>query len=185
MTSVEQEGLSALKRAKKLGSRFAFEFFLEYFHPKIIEQFQKELADVTTARLQEMVKAAEYPRFGPSLFRSLHGYEDYLKHIKTKRLFEDLAEARPDLAQTLFDMGEPGLRYMVDLRNYFLDRVRHAGKVDESVPAADTPKEDIVLAVCDECQKSWPVKRTEFSSITKCPFCGHPTGEAEPKGEVQ
>ena len=172
--------MAALEKAKKFGSRWFFEFFLEMFHDRLIEQFRTYLAEYTPEQFQDMVKQKRYPYFEPGVFRSLHGYETYLEKIKPKRLFEAIAEARPDLAEALWNIGDqtlpterkPGLLYIVGLRNNLMERVLGGGEGPEAVAdLKEKPRQKMITAKCENCGSSWPVPEEEFDNITKCPFC--------------
>jgi len=154
---------------KKVGSRFAFEFFLEVWQPKLIEMLRKWLSTVTVEDLQKMVKRGKFPDPAGLNLGAVQDYIEYLEKMSTERLFEDyIAPGRPDLAQAIQEMGMPGAQWLVKLRQYLLNQVRGVAK---------TVKQDIVQAKCDACGKSWPVPRAEFKDITECPFCHHKQGE--------
>ena len=154
---------------KKVGSRFAFEFFLEVWQPKLIEMLRKWLSTVTVEDLQKMVKRGKFPDPAGLNFGAVQDYIEYLEKMSTERLFEDyMAPARPDLAQSIQELGMPGAQWLVKLRQYLLAQARGVTK---------TVKQDIVQAKCDACKKSWPVPRAEFKDITECPFCHHKQGE--------
>ncbi len=187
MTELAKEGIAALKKAKKFGNRFFFEFFLEMFHDKLIEQFKIYLADYTPEQFKDMVQQKRYPYFEPAVFRSLHGYETYLEKIKAQRLFEAIDEARPDLSETLWNMGDPklppeqkpGLLWIKGFRKHLMDRVMDGGRGPEAVAdLKEKPRKQMTSAKCENCGKSWPVPVEEFDNITECPFCH--TGAKEP-----
>ena len=180
MADLAKEGMAALEKAKRVGNRFFFEFFLEMFHDQLIEQFATYLADYTPDNFKDMVLQKKYPYFDPGVFRNLHGYETYLERIKPQRLFEAIAEARPDIAEMLWNLGDsklppeqkPGLLYVVGFRKHFLDRVMGGGR-DSGVVAdlQDKPPKQMTTAHCHNCGRSWPVPVDEFDNIKECPFC--------------
>lgn len=154
---------------KKVGSRFAFEFFLEVWQPRLVEMLRNWLSPVTVEDLKKMVKRGKFPDTRGLRFSAVQPYLEYLEKISTKRLFEDfIAPARPDLAQAVQELGMPGAQWLVKLRQHLLDQVKGATK---------PVKKDLVQATCDNCHKSWPVPRDEFKDIKECPFCGHKQGE--------
>ena len=158
-----------LQQVKKVGSRFAFEFFLEVWKEKLVEVLRKWLSSVTVEDMKKMVKRGKFPDTAGLNFGGVHDYIEYLEKMSTERLFEDyIAPARPDLAQAIQEMGMPGAQWLVKLRQHLLNLVKGATK---------PIKKDVVKATCDACGKSWPVPRAEFKDITKCPFCGHKQGE--------
>ena len=154
---------------KKVGSRFAFEFFLEVWQPKLVEMLRKWLSHVTIEELQKMVKRGKFPDTASLNFGGVQEYVEYLEKVSTERLFEDyILPARPDLAQTIQELGMPGAQWLVKLRQHLLDHVKGFVK---------PVKKDLVQATCDNCHKNWPVPRGEFDKIESCPFCGHKQGE--------
>lgn len=165
---------------KKVGSRFAFEFFLEVWQPRLVEMLRKWLSPVTVEDLKKMVRRGKFPDTKGLNFGGVQPYLEYLEKMSTERLFEDyIAPARPDLSHAIQEMGMPGAQWLVKLRQHLLDQVRSATK---------PVKKDMVKATCDNCHKSWPVPRDEFKDIKECPFCGHKQGEEitpEPKPTVE
>ena len=167
-----------LNQFKKVGSRFAFEFFLEVWQEKLVEMLRKWLSSVTIEDIQKMVKRGKFPDTQGLDFSGVKDYAEYLEKISTERLFEDyIAPARPDLAQAIQGMGMPGAQWLVKLRGHLLSQVKGSVALAEGTEAP-LVKEDIVQASCDVCGKSWPVPRSEFESIKECPFCH--TGKDEP-----
>lgn len=154
----------------KFGSRFAFEFFLETMHDAIIQGFKKYLSSITVEDIPAMVRKGRFPPLEHLDLSALGDNGEHIEKISLLRLMEFIAEARPDLAMAIQEMGDAGAEYMAKLRLHILGLLKHA---------EFKPEENVVLAHCDKCGKKWPVKKDEASSITKCPFCG--TGEDEPK----
>lgn len=154
---------------KKIGSRFMFEFFLEVFHDRLIEAFREFLAGYTPERIKEMVVKGEFPYIPPDNLVSVKGYEQYLERIKPERFADALQEARPDLAQALEEMDMEGGLYIIKLCDHYLNLIAHPEKAEPKL-LEGLPKE-MMEAVCEECGKSWPVIREEFSNIKECPFC--------------
>jgi len=153
---------------KKIGSRFAFEYFLEVWKPRLIEAVKKWLAHYTVEDMLKMVARGRFPDTSKFDFSPAAEYVQYIEKIPIDRLVEDfLMPARPDLIEALQEMGMPGAKWLVKLRVHLLDKIKQGGKTE-----AATPKEDIVMAACDVCGKSWPVGRSESEDIKVCPFCG-------------
>ena len=160
---------------KKIGNRFAFEYFLEVWKPKLIEALKKWLARYTVEDVQKMVARGRFPDTSKFDFSPAAEYVQYIEKIPIGRLVEDfLMPARPDLIEALQEIGMPGAKWLVKLRVHLLDKIKQGGKTE-----AATPKENIVMAACDSCGKSWPVKKDEAESVTKCPFCGAGEDETE------
>lgn len=173
------DGSKVLERFKKVGSRWAFEMFLEVFYDDIIEGFRKFLAGYTPEDIPRMVQNNEYPYIDPNYFEFVRGNEKYLEKIRADRLGEALARARPDLAEALVGIGEAGGIYIHKLRAHLLKIITHPEKAHEqgdTLPKA--PLRKMKLLTCDSCNQSWPVPENEAASVTKCPFCG--VGRDEP-----
>ena len=168
---------------KKIGSRFAFFFFLEVFHDKLVKQFREVLEGITPQDIKDMVQKHQYPYIPPEGFRSMEGYEKYIVRIKVGYIAEMIGEARPDLAQALLDMGMEGGLYIHELRAHLIELVLHPEKAMAASPEfVEYKPQDMVLAKCQECEKTWPVPRADFDKIEACPFCGKKAkGEAPPQ----
>lgn len=152
---------------KKIGSRFAFEYFLEVWKPKLVDALRNWLKRYTVEDIQKMVSRGRLPDTSKLEFGGLSDYVEYVEKISIERLVEDfLAPARPDIIQAIQDMGMPGAKWLVKLRLHLLNRIRQGVKSEST-----TPKEDIAMATCDACGQSWPVARSEFDAIKECPFC--------------
>jgi hypothetical protein len=167
----------SFKSLKKAGGRFAFEFFLEVWHDELIKSFQKYLAQYSPEGIPGMVKKKKFPTFSASDFAEIHDLSEHLERITPLRLLKFLAEARPDLAQAIQEQGMAGAKYVVLLREYLLDLIKHPEKAIALSPGTAEEKKNLVQATCDACGKSWPVAREDFDKITECPFCNHPQGE--------
>jgi len=163
------------KRAKKFGSRFAFEFFIEVMHDQIVKALQKYLSSIQPEAIRSMVRKSRFP-LEKLDFSALSDNIEHLEKISLVRLMEFVAEARPDLATAIQDMGMPGAKYIAKLRLHILDQIKHPEK-ELAKSTAYEPKEKMKLATCDKCGKSWPVPEAEAASIVECPFCG--TGKEE------
>jgi len=167
-----------VKQFKKVGSHFAFEFFLEVWKDKLVEMFREWLSPITVEDVQKMVKRGKFPDTQDLDFSGVKDYTEYVEKISTERLFEDyLAPARPDLSQAIQEMGMTGAQWLVKLRGHLLSQVKSEAKPDNEATASPV-KGDIVEASCDACGKKWPVLRSEFNSIEECPFCH--AGKDEP-----
>jgi len=163
------------QQLKKIGSRFAFEFFLEIWKPRIIETLREWLSGVSVEDLRKVVSEDKFPDTGSLNLSAVTPYAEYLEKISVERVLEDyLAPARPDLVQELQEMGMQGATWLVKFRLHLLEQVKRAG---------EEVKTDLVQATCDACGKSWPVPRAEFDSIEECPFC-HTRKDEPPAGKV-
>ena len=158
------------KRVKKAVSRFAFEFFVEVMHDQIVEGLKKSLAGMQPDDIPGMVRKGRFPPLEKLDFTAVSDKIEHLEKISLVRLMELVAEARPDLATAIQDMGMPGAKYMAKLWLHILEMVKHPEK-----PLAKStdfkPKAEMVLATCDQCGKSFPVPKEQAASIKECPFC--------------
>lgn len=159
------------KRLERFGSHFLFEFSVGLMHNAIVKGFRSYLHSIKPEDIKSMIKKGEFPPLKHLNFSAVVDNAEYIETITEVRLFDVLAEARPDLAQAIQDMGMPGAEYIAKLRLHLFDLVKHPEKaMGESTDY--TPKKEMVLATCDHCHKSFPVPKDEASSIDKCPFCG-------------
>jgi hypothetical protein len=164
-----------LDSLKKVGSRFAFECFLEVWKPKLVESLRKWLEQYSVEDINRMVSQGQFPDVSKLDLSVVKDYLEYIDKISIERLIEDfLGPARPDLIQAIIEMGMPGANWLVKLRLELLEKVRKGQK------PADIVKEDTVLATCDACGKSWPVARSDFDKVKECPFCHHGKDEPPP-----
>lgn len=158
------------KRLGDFGSRFAFEFFVELMHDGIINGLRKYLSEYSPQDIQAMVRENRFPPLEHLGFSMAGDHVKHLERISLVRLVEYLAEARPDLASAIQDMGRPGAEYLARVHQHILGLIKHPEK-----PLAETtayePKEKMKLATCDQCGKSWPIPEDEAAAIKECPFC--------------
>lgn len=170
-----------LDRFRRIGSRWAFEMFVEVFYDNIIEGFRDFLTGYTPEDIPRMVKNSEFPYINPSTFEAVRGYEKYLEKISADRLAEALAKARPDLMEALLACGVEGGAYIHKLRTHLLKMIAYPEKAHEhgdTLPAA--PLRKMKLLTCDSCHQSWPVPEDEAANVKECPFCGHGRDEPAP-----
>jgi len=161
------------KRLKKFGSRFAFEFFVEMMHEQIVKALRKYLRGLGPKDIIAMVNEGRFPSVEHLDLTAVSDNAEHFEKISLVRLMEFIAEARPDLATAIQDMGMPGAQYLAKLRLHLIELVKHP----EKALAKSTDyksKEKMKQATCDQCGKSWPVPEAEASSIEECPFCHQP-----------
>ena len=161
------------KHLAKFGSRFAFEFFIETMHEQIVKALRKYLKGLGPKDIPAMISEGRFPPLEKLDFTAVSGNAEHFEKISLVRLMEFIAEARPDLAATIQDMGMPGAEYIAKLRLHLIDQVKHPEK--ELAKSTDyESKENMKLATCDNCGKSFPIPEAEASSIEECPFCHQP-----------
>ncbi len=164
------------ERLRKFGSRLAFEFFIETMHDPIVEGLRKYLAKIQPDDIPGMVRKGKFPPLDKVDFTAVSDNAEHFEKISPVRLMEFIAEARPDLVTAIQDMGMPGAEYLAKLRLRLIELVKHPEKALAKSTEYES-KETMVKATCDNCHKSWPVPKSEASSIEECPFCGHKQGE--------
>lgn len=169
---------SLLENMKGFGSEFAFGLLLQYAKPKLISGLHEWLEGYTPEKIRRMVNQGKFPDVKDVNFAFLTDYLEHLETISAEELFKEvLVPARPDLAEALLDIpSDRGTKWFEKFRLHLLHKVLIGTK-----PEAAAPKEDIVMAHCDVCGKSWPVSKTEFESIKVCPFCGGDKDETVPE----
>jgi len=159
------------KQLSKFGSRFAFEFFIETMHEQIVEALRKYLRKLEPKDITAMVSEGRFPPLEKLDLTAVSDNAEHFEKISLVRLMEFIAEARPDLAAAIQDMGMPGAEYIAKLRLHLIELVKHPEKALAKSTDYEA-KEKMKQATCDQCGKSWPVPEAEASSIDKCPFCG-------------
>ena len=164
------------RRLGKFGSRFAFEFFIEAMHDPIVKSLRKYLAGIQPDDIPGMVRKGRFPPLEKLDFTAVSDNAEHFEKISLVRLMEFIAEARPDLATAIQDMGMPGAEYLAKLRLHLIELVKHPEKALAKSTEYE-PKGKMKLATCDNCGKSWPVPEAEVASIKECPFCGEKQGE--------
>lgn len=172
---------SLSEKMKGFGGEFAFGLLLQYAKPKIISGLREGLEGYTPEKIRRMVNLGKFPELENVNFAYLTDYVEHIETMSVEELFKDiLIPARPDLAEALLDIpNSKGLRWFEKLRFHLLEKIQIGVKTEIS-----TPKEDIVMANCDACGKSWPVARAEFESIKECPFCGSGKDKATPESPI-
>ncbi|MBA7468314.1 hypothetical protein ES705_15623 [subsurface metagenome] len=180
-----KQGLTkrAKKRLGKLGSRWAFEFFIETKRDQIVKGLRKYLAGIQPDDIPEIVRKGRFPPLEKVDFTAVSDNAEHFEKISLVRLMKFVAEARPDLAAAIQDRGMPGAKYIAKLRLHLIELVKQPEKALGKSTEYE-PKGKMKLATCDNCHKSWPVPEAEVASIKECPFCGHKQGEeVEPVAE--
>jgi len=158
------------KRLGKFGSRFAFEFFVEMMHEQIVEALRKYLRGIEPKDMTAMVSEGRFPPMDKLDLSVVSDNAENFEKISLVRLMEFVAEARPDLATAIQDMGMPGAEYLAKLRLHLIEQVKHPEK--KLAKSTDYKSEEkMKLATCDQCGKSWPVPEDKAASISECPFC--------------
>ena len=166
------------KQLSKFGSRFAFEFFIETMHERIVEALRKYLRRLEPKDITAMVSDGRFPPLEKLDLTAVSDNAENFEKISLVRLMEFIAEARPDLATAIQDMGMPGAEYIAKLRLHLIDQIKHPEKA--LAKSTDYKSEEkMKQATCDQCGKSWPVPEAEASSIEECPFCGAGKDEGE------
>ena len=158
------------ERLGKFGSRFAFEFFVEMMHDRIVKALRKYLRGLEPKDIKAMVNEGRFPPLEKLDFTAVSDNAEHFEKISLVRLMDLIAEARPDLATAIQDMGMPGAEYLAKLRLHLIELVKHPEKaLGKSTDYKS--EEKMKLATCDICHQSWPVPEDEASSIKECPFC--------------
>ncbi len=170
-----------VKKLQMVGNRFMFNFFLEQFRPTIIKEFKKWLKPLTPAMVKEMIRDNKFPELDPEWFQTMGDYRKYILEIKYSQVMDALSEAaEPKIMMAIMECGEEGHLWLNALYVYLLECVDHPEKLIPEPPKVEVPEEKMVTAKCQTCNKTWPVKMADFSSIQKCPFCGTSTKEPPP-----
>ena len=162
--------MAVKKRLGKFGGRFAFEFFVEMMHEQIVKALRKYLRGIEPKDMTAMVNEGRFPSLEKLDLTAVSDNAENFEKISLVRLMEFVAEARPDLATAIQDMGMPGAEYLAKLRLHLIEQVKHPEKKLAKSTEYE-PKGKMKLATCDKCGKSFPIPEAEASSIEECPFC--------------
>lgn len=160
--------MTVKQRLGKFGNRFAFEFFIEVMHEEIIKALKKYLSPIQAEDIPGMVREIRFPSLEKVDFSAVSDNAEHLEKLNEVRLMEFIAEARPDLALAIQDMGMPGAEYIAKLRRHLLGLIKHPEKALAKSTDYEA-KAEMALATCDKCGKSWPVPKGQAIDI--CPFC--------------
>ena len=155
-------GKDDLKAAAK---EFFIDTYLEFYGDQVVDILKQLLAPLSPKQLKEFVTDGTAPPIPDAAIKRLKGYEDYIELIKPEEVFQWLAKARPDLAETLVSLGDVGAEYVVKLQKFLLDSIRSP----EQVPTKQTGK---IKLTCEQCEKEWELPKDEAEKVTECPFCG-------------
>ena len=163
--------MAVKKRLGKFGRRLTSEFFIETMYDQIVKGLKKYLAGIQPDDIPGMVKEVRFPPLRKLDLSAVSDNAEHFEKVSLVRLVEYVAEARPDLASAIQDMGMPGAEYLAKLRLHLIELVKHPEKA--LAKSTDYKSEEkMKQATCDKCGKSWPVPEAEASSIEECPFCG-------------
>lgn len=152
---------------KAAGKQLFIDTYLEFYRGEVIANVKRAVAPFSPDDIREFVAEGKAPPLPPPAIKALSGYEDYLEALKPEELFEWLAEARPDLAETLMSLGDQGAEYIVRLRQFLVDSIRNP----EEAPVKQ-PESQMVELTCDACGAKWTLPRNLAEKVRMCPFCG-------------
>jgi len=159
------------QRLGKFGSTLAFEFYLKTIHAAMIEGIRKYLTSIKPEDIPAMIRENRFPPLEHLDLSAVSDNSEHLERITPNRLIDFIAEARPDLITAIQDMGIQGGEYIIKLRQHLLNLVKHPEKsMAKSIEYK--PEDNIKLATCDKCGKSFPGPEDVLKLLDKCPFCG-------------
>ncbi|MCK5235866.1 MAG: hypothetical protein KAR06_02680 [Deltaproteobacteria bacterium] len=187
----------------KLGKRVLIELYIDTYKEELIAKLRMALGYIKPEDVPKFVKGHEALPIPPKLFSALKGYEGYLETVSPERIFNWIAEARPEIGQALLDLGEECVIYIANFKAFIIDSIKAApdkeavSTTEEQPPAADSkgqeekpqakeegqpqteerekPQVQKVWVHCTSCDERWEVPQDEVESIKECPFCGEPT----------
>lgn len=155
-------GKDDLKAAAK---EFFIDTYLVFYDAEVVAILKQFLAPLSPKQLEQFVADGTAPPIPDAAIKRLKGYEDYIELIKPEEVFQWLAKARPDLAETLVSLGDAGAEYVVKLQKFLLGSIKNP----EQVPTGQTGKVELT---CEQCGKTWELPKDEAEKVTVCPFCG-------------
>jgi rubrerythrin len=138
----------------KFGKGMVVELFLQWYEDELVDQFKQILdgAGVTSESIKDYVLNNVALPIPPEAFAKMKGIEDYLTTIEESRIFTWLYQARPDLGQTLMEMGDAGAEYVVRFKLFVIDSIKNSRKesvepekaeeAPEKPKAEETPEDE-------------------------------------------
>lgn len=147
-----------VEQYKDVGGRFlkatALELFLATNHDEIVAELANALKQLNPAAVPDMVRNNLALPIPSSFFTRCIGFVDYLEKLDMRYFFEDfLAPANPLIAAALMDMEDEGAKYLLHLKEFFVDSV----KEQAALRVLETEPEPLV----EETVETEPVEETE------------------------
>ena len=153
-----------------IGKKFITELSLEYKHDTILAAVYEFCKPMTPATLKQFIEHGKPPSNLASLISFLSGYKELVKEYSIKALAEKFAEliceARPDLEETFYNLGDQSGAWLFGCAELIRNRVLNPSQFMEN----DEP--EIVEISCDNCGKSMRISRSDAEALKQCPFCG-------------
>ena len=157
-------------RAGKFASRFVFELYLADKHDEIIAEIKRWLESYSVDDIDKLVKDNSFPFVPAGIFQMVgEDVVGFIDYINSKRLWEFLVEARPDLAEAIDSANAYG--WFDSMRKHFTACVKDPSSARVQAPVL---KDKIVMVHCDSCGNDFPMPKTEAEKLEKCPGCGSP-----------
>jgi hypothetical protein len=156
-----------------MGMSEAFFFmFLRNKRKDFVNGFREWLGQNSLVELKAMIRNGEFPALKEDWVINCLPYKEGIKRIPFPMFFEFIAEASPELADHINSLGYEGGVYLGKLRNHFIECLEHPESMQAiaRAPAADLDAET-VIATCDKCGKSIPIKKSDLEQNQVCPFC--------------
>ncbi|MDD4967307.1 MAG: hypothetical protein PHD44_10190 [Halothiobacillus sp.] len=149
-----------------------FFMFLRNKRKDFVKGFREWLGQNSLEELKSMIQNGEFPALKEEWVNNCIPYKGGIKAIPFPMFFEFIAEASPELADHINSLGYEGGVYLGELRNYFIECLDHPEnmRVTTGTPAAE-PDAATVIATCDKCGKTVPIKKSDLDQSQVCPFC--------------
>ena len=182
--------------AGTMGKGLLIECFLEWHGDELIAQL-KDILDksgITAESIPDYVLNNKALPIPGEAFTAMRGLEDYLEQIDPGRVFEWIHKARPDLAEALIELGDPGAEYIVRFKMFMIDSIKASAPSPEPEAPAESesqnegvespdegvespeepavPEMKIKRVTCELCGESWNATEEEAAKTTECPHCG-------------
>lgn len=182
------------KIADPLAKNTMIELYLKYDHVNLISHLKVYLSHLSAKDIPSLVSGNIALPIPPKAFIEMVPVLDYLKKLNPQRLYEWIAEARPDLALALAKTGQDGQDYMLRFKTHIIDSItetqskateqpepepeataeHQVQEPDNKEPSTSEPTESKKRVTCEECGDSFVVTEAELANITTCPSCGSP-----------
>lgn len=165
--------MTGFDKLKAAGKEALIDTYLEFNPGEVIAKLRKVLEPLTPDNLRQLVTEGQAPPIPKAIVESLRGYEDYLGRLMPQELAEWLKKARPDLAETLMELGDSGAEYVVKLKTFFLESIKAPASAEPSSPEEPSgPKPQMVGLHCEACGEDWALPKNKAEQVKSCPFCG-------------
>ncbi len=158
--------MSITDKLKKGASQFLFELGIEMKRDEIVAGFKTWMDQTPEDQWHKMIDSGAFPQLPAEYFAQAGQYLEYIEQLSLQDIIEFLAEARPDLVVYMNNCPTGG-EYIRSLRSHFIKCIKDSVNGSAAIP-------EMATLACSQCNKTWPVKKSEVPNVKECPFCRSP-----------